>query len=69
MTDAPMRKTGGRNELVADLLDSAQGWHHFGKDKLRDDSSAGAADLQSGADEVTVGHTTYVVDEGTDGGS
>jgi hypothetical protein len=62
----PMRKSGTREELVTDLLDSAQGWYHFAKDELSEASSAGAAALQGGADSVQVGHTVYVVDEGTD---
>ncbi|MFE1763075.1 hypothetical protein ACFW81_02465 [Streptomyces angustmyceticus] len=65
----PMRKSGSREELVADLRDSAEGWHHFGKDELSKASSTGATELESGAGSVQVGHTIYEVDEGTDGGS
>jgi hypothetical protein len=62
----PMRKSGTREELITDLRDSAEGWRHFAKDELSEASSAGVAALQGGADSVRVGHTVYVVDEGTD---
>ncbi|MFE9335309.1 hypothetical protein [Streptomyces sp. NPDC007063] len=57
------RVSGTREELAKELDDASTGWRHFGKDKLSEQASKGADELRDGADEVTVGHTTYEVDE------
>ena len=53
--------TGARDELIADLEDSATGWRAFAKDDNAEDCERGIAQLREGADRVTVGHTEYRV--------
>ncbi|MFJ9408617.1 hypothetical protein [Streptomyces sp. NPDC101393] len=61
-----MKHRASREEIVKHLEDMAVGWHHLTKDSLRDASFQGAADIEGGASTVRVGHTTYIVDEGSD---
>lgn len=42
------------------LLDSSE---HFGNDKLAAEARRGRAEYLAGASEVTVGHTTYRIEE------
>lgn len=59
-----MHQEGSRADLVAELRDRAEGWHHLCKDELRDASSEAAAALEDGrVNEVRVGHTTFRVTE------
>lgn len=59
-----MHQEGSRAEMVAELRDRAEGWHHLCKDALRDASAQAAADLEAGhADTVKVGHTEFRVIE------
>lgn len=53
--------TGTRDELIADLEDSAVGWAHFAKDELANACATAAERLRAGELEVMAGHTTYRV--------
>ena len=52
---------GTRDELIADLEDSAEGWTAFAKDDNAEDCRAGIERLREGATAITVGHTEYRV--------
>ncbi|WP_458085739.1 hypothetical protein [Streptomyces malaysiensis] len=57
----PMHKRGTRDELIADLRDSAEGWHHLCKDALSAAAADAADGLEAGSFSVKVGHTIYTV--------
>lgn len=52
---------GTRDELIADLEDSATGWRAFAKTDNAADCEQGIERLRGGAEAVTVGHTEYRV--------
>lgn len=58
-----MRVAGQRAELIARLLEQAEGWYHLGKDALFHAASLAVNELEQGADAVRVGHTEYHVTE------
>lgn len=62
-----MSKRGKRAELTGHLDEMATGWWHLAKDDNSRAAHEGAEQLRSGAASVTVGHTTYEVDESSDG--
>lgn len=58
---------GTRDELIAELEDSATGWRAFAKDDNAEDCEQGIERLREGAESVTVGHTEYRVTQATSG--
>ena len=62
-----MRKKASRDELVAELREDVGYWGMVGNDKNLAGASEGASALENGiVNSVTVGHTTYEVDESSD---
>lgn len=62
-----MQKKGSRAELVSELREMAEGWHHLCKDDLSAKAAEMADELESGSFSVKVGHTIYsVVSESSD---
>jgi hypothetical protein len=60
-----LKRRGSREEIVSELHEKTEGWHHLGKDNLSESYAQGAAAIEGGASEVVAGHTTYIVtDEG-----
>lgn len=58
---------GTREELIAELEKTGEGWLAFSKDSNAEDCSIGIERLRDGLDEVTVGHTVYRVTDATPG--
>lgn len=56
-----MQKSGSREELVDELREMSEGWHHLCKDELSQRASEAAQSLEAGSCSVKVGHTTYSV--------
>lgn len=56
--------SGTREELAAELAQAAEGWPHFGNDRLATEAAVAVEQLAEGAPAVTVGHTTYAVKDG-----
>lgn len=52
---------GTREEIIAELHDSSDGWFHFGKETLAFEARSAAAKILAGAGSVRVGHLEYVV--------
>lgn len=53
---------GDREELIRELLRLADGWDHFGNDRLRDQCLTAIQGFQAGNTQATVGHTEYRVE-------
>ncbi|KPI09951.1 hypothetical protein OV450_3442 [Actinobacteria bacterium OV450] len=53
--------TGTREELINELEDRAEGWHHMGSDRKRDRALEAAQALRDGSFSVKVGHRIYSV--------
>lgn len=60
-----MECSGTRDELIAELEDSAQGWTAFAKDDNAEDCRDGIERLRDGLNQVTVGYTVYRVTDAT----
>lgn len=61
------RKIGTRAELTSELREMSEGWHHLCKDDLSAKAEDAANALESGfSSSLTVGHTSYEVDEAGD---
>lgn len=62
-----MKKRGSREELSEELKNDVGYWSMVGNDKNITAASEGASALENGiVNSVTVGHTTYEVDESSD---
>lgn len=53
--------SGSREEVLAELGDSAKGWEHQGKTQLAAQARDGVERVGGGADLARVGHWLYVV--------
>jgi hypothetical protein len=54
--------TGTRDDVAAELHDSAIGWLHMGRDDISREAHHAHMKITSGDDTATVGHITYSVE-------
>jgi hypothetical protein len=54
-------QSGTRDEVLAELRDSAEGWPRMGRDDLGADALQAVDAITGGATEVRVGHIVYTV--------
>ena len=54
-------QSGTRDEVLAELRDSAEGWPRMGRDDLGEAAKQAAVAIAAGETSVSVGHIVYTV--------